>query len=103
MAGSGSSAKVPDTEPMRIAVLGGGITGLSAAHYLARGSDKVKVTVYEAADRLGGWVHSKYVDVGDGKILFEMGPRTLRPNNGLTTLKMVYISATFKTSLISSL
>jgi predicted NAD/FAD-binding protein len=35
----------------KIAVIGGGISGLTAAHILARTAD---VTVFEAADRLGG-------------------------------------------------
>ncbi len=39
-----------------IAVVGGGITGLAAAHALVgRG---VAVTVFEAADRLGGVIHT---------------------------------------------
>lgn len=63
---------------MRIAVLGGGITGLSNAYYLTRELPGAKITLYEADDRVGGWVRSKLVNIGDGSIVFEQGPRTLR-------------------------
>jgi predicted NAD/FAD-binding protein len=45
-------------EPQRIAVIGSGIAGLSSAWLL---SSRHHVTVYEAADRLGG--HSNTIDV----------------------------------------
>jgi oxygen-dependent protoporphyrinogen oxidase len=66
------------TQGMRIAVLGGGITGLSNAYYLTRELPGAKITLYEADDRVGGWVRSKLVNIGDGSIVFEQGPRTLR-------------------------
>ncbi|KAK7743688.1 oxygen-dependent protoporphyrinogen oxidase [Diatrype stigma] len=78
-------------QPKRIAVLGGGITGLTTAHYLARyaGPD-VHVTLYEASDRLGGWIDSApvpaaapsadggSVEDGAGDVLLQQGPRMLR-------------------------
>ena len=75
----------------RIAVLGGGITGLTSAHYLAKELPNAKITIYEGRDKVGGWLQSKYVDVGNGKILFEQGPRTLRPStpSAMVTLEMV--------------
>lgn len=75
----------------RFAVLGGGITGLSSAHYLAQELPNAKITIYESRDKLGGWLKSKYVDVKNGKILFEQGPRTLRPSTpaSVVTLEMV--------------
>ncbi|MFC5471752.1 protoporphyrinogen oxidase [Cohnella suwonensis] len=46
----------------RVAVLGGGITGLSAAYYLSKLSaergEKLEVTVLEGSDRLGGMVNT---------------------------------------------
>jgi protoporphyrinogen/coproporphyrinogen III oxidase len=66
------------TREMQIAVLGGGITGLSNAYYLTRELPDAKITLYEADDRLGGWVRSKQVNIGNGNIVFEQGPRTLR-------------------------
>ena len=44
---------------MRIAVIGAGISGLGAAHYLER--DGHAVTLFEAADYFGGHTHT--VDV----------------------------------------
>jgi len=75
----------------RFAVLGGGITGLSTAHFLAQELPTAKVTIYESGGKLGGWLKSKYVDVKNGRILFEQGPRTLRPSTpaSLVTLEMV--------------
>lgn len=79
------------SQQRHIAVLGGGITGLSAAHYLTRELPTANVTLYEASERLGGWLQSQTVDVGNGKVVFESGPRTLRPNGtaGLVTVEMV--------------
>lgn len=74
-------------------MLGAGITGLAAAYYITRDNPKAKVTLYEASDRVGGWLSSKRVGVHDGSILFEGGPRTLRPHgNGVLTARLVRIS-----------
>lgn len=65
-----------------IAVLGGGITGLTAAHYLARNAKNAHITLYEGSSRLGGWIHGEILHVGSGKndkVLFQRGPRMLRP------------------------
>ncbi|KAL6714629.1 oxygen-dependent protoporphyrinogen oxidase [Lecanora helva] len=74
-----------------VAVLGGGITGLATAFFLTRSLPAAKITLFEASPRLGGWLHSKQVDVGNGKVVFEQGPRNLRPSvpNGLITLDLV--------------
>lgn len=54
-----------------VAIIGGGITGLTAAFYLQRrGFD---VTVYEAGDRVGGVIRSLRAD----GFLAEFGPNTL--------------------------
>ncbi|KAG7094962.1 hypothetical protein E1B28_005763 [Marasmius oreades] len=68
-----------------IAVLGGGLTGLSSAFYLSRRYPEALITVYEKSPRFGGWVHSERIDVtppdgGSAQVLLESGPRTLRPN-----------------------
>ena len=47
---------------MRIAVVGGGISGLAAARAL---HPQHEVTLFEAADRLGGHSHTIMVDAGD--------------------------------------
>lgn len=80
-----------------IAVLGGGISGLSTAWYLARTApSNVKITLIEGTKRTGGWLHSDRVadpqyPNGKGSILLERGPRSLRPQgvSGLNTLEMV--------------
>ena len=76
-----------------IAVLGGGITGLVSAYRLSTAFPDANITLFEASCQLGGWVHSKKVDVGTGKVIFEQGPRNLRPTNpnGLLTLDLVGI------------
>ena len=78
-------------EVKNVAILGGGITGLATAFYLSKFLPEVRITLFEGSSRLGGWLHSKQVDVGNGHVVFEQGPRTLRPNvpNGLVTLKLV--------------
>ncbi|XMA19393.1 hypothetical protein WAI453_012184 [Rhynchosporium graminicola] len=78
-------------EAARIAVLGGGITGLASAHYLVRENPNAKITIYEESARLGGWLRSDYMDVDGESVLFESGPRTLRPSTpaALVTLELV--------------
>lgn len=50
---------------LRVAVVGSGISGLAAAHYLARGH---RVTLFEAEPRLGGHTHTHDVAI-DGRPL----------------------------------
>ncbi|KAH0555963.1 hypothetical protein GP486_006091 [Trichoglossum hirsutum] len=74
-----------------IAVLGGGITGLASAYYVAKELPNARIVLYEASERLGGWVQSKKIDVGDGNVVFEQGPRTLRTTlpNGPVTMSLI--------------
>ena len=65
-----------------IGVLGGGITGLVTAFELSRILPDAKITIYETTKRLGGWMDSECVPVGDGEVVFEWGPRTLRRAGG---------------------
>lgn len=77
------SANIPPTpeQPAKsYAVLGGGVTGLSAAYFLRGKFPHAKITIYEASKRLGGWVDSETIEVDGGKVLFEWGPRSLRPD-----------------------
>ncbi|KAI4598565.1 oxygen-dependent protoporphyrinogen oxidase [Pestalotiopsis sp. 9143b] len=80
----------PPQPKQRIAVLGGGITGLTAAHYLARNAPNAHITLYEASDRLGGWIEGvptnlDTVEGHDGEVLMQRGPRMLR--SGATSHK----------------
>jgi oxygen-dependent protoporphyrinogen oxidase len=73
-----------------IAILGAGISGLASAYYLLRDHPNAKITVYEASDRLGGWLQSHRAPVRDGSVLFEGALRTIRPAvNGALTLQLV--------------
>ncbi|KAG5933842.1 hypothetical protein E4U53_000848 [Claviceps sorghi] len=65
-----------------IAVVGGGLTGLTTAYYLAKQlPSTAKITLYESSDRLGGWIQTDRVPVDvdgvKGTVSFERGPRTL--------------------------
>lgn len=65
--------------PENIAVLGGGISGLSSAYFISKEFPTSKITIFESGKATGGWIRSRRVDVPGGDILFEYGPRTLRP------------------------
>ncbi|CAG8532970.1 31_t:CDS:2 [Ambispora leptoticha] len=81
---------MPSLPPKHYAVLGGGISGLTTAWYLMRGAPpETKITLIEAANKLGGWIQT--TRVGEEQVLFEQGPRTLRPSglSGLATLDMI--------------
>lgn len=61
----------------KVAVLGGGISGLAAAYYL---KERFDVTLFEEKEQVGGWIQTDRVE----GFLFERGPRTLRvAQNGL--------------------
>ncbi|KAF1808997.1 Protoporphyrinogen oxidase [Eremomyces bilateralis CBS 781.70] len=72
-----------------IAILGGGITGLSTAFYLREALPSSKITIYEGSDRVGGWIRSTAKGIGSGDVIFEHGPRTLRPTIGLLTPHLI--------------
>lgn len=73
-------------EPQQIAVLGGGLTGLTTAYYLTKFHPNAKITLYEETDRLGGWVDTEEMEVrtkaGRAETIhFEHGPRVVAPQN----------------------
>jgi predicted NAD/FAD-binding protein len=49
---------------VRIAIIGSGISGLTAAHHL---HGRHEITVYEADDRIGGHAHTVSVELDDGR------------------------------------
>lgn len=67
-------------------ILGGGISGLSAAYYLSK-TVKSPITLFETTDRIGGWIKSSQ----QHGYIFESGPRTIRPVGikGKNTLKLI--------------
>ncbi|QPC75780.1 hypothetical protein HYE68_006532 [Fusarium pseudograminearum] len=80
---------VSQAKDANIAVIGGGLTGLSAAYYLAKKlPSTTKITLYEASDRLGGWIKTDRVpvDIGGKKgiVSFERGSRSLTSLAGNT-------------------
>jgi uncharacterized protein len=54
------------TQRSRVAVVGSGVAGLTAAYLLQRAYD---VTLYEADDRLGGHAHSHEIAADDGRLV----------------------------------
>ncbi|PPQ85350.1 hypothetical protein CVT25_000641 [Psilocybe cyanescens] len=76
--------------PTHIAVLGGGLTGLSSAIHLARRFPTSKISLIERQDVLGGWVRSERVKLPQigASVLLEGGPRSLRPN-GKSVLELI--------------
>ncbi|WP_158265040.1 protoporphyrinogen oxidase [Blastopirellula marina] len=49
-------------KPSRIAVIGGGISGLAAAHRLHELAPSTEITLYEASERLGGVLETQHHD-----------------------------------------
>ena len=76
--------------PARIAVLGGGLTGLSSAFHLSRRYPKAEIFLLDRQAQLGGWVRSERVKlpISGASVVLEGGPRTLRPN-GKSVLELV--------------
>lgn len=68
----------PQRRAYRVAIIGGGITGLMSAYQLAHDDSCDQITIYEKSPRLGGWLESETIPVDGGHVLFEYGPRTLR-------------------------
>ncbi|MCJ1466296.1 oxygen-dependent protoporphyrinogen oxidase [Pseudocyphellaria aurata] len=86
-----TSTAVINDDVKDVAILGGGITGLACAYYLSRDLPNIKITLLEGTSRLGGWLKTETINVGDGSITFEQGPRSLRTAfpNGPVTLDLV--------------
>ncbi|KAJ2228701.1 oxygen-dependent protoporphyrinogen oxidase [Coemansia sp. RSA 1722] len=73
-----------------ITVLGGGITGLTTAWYLAqRLPQTVGVRLVEGSSRLGGWVRTDRRQAGGVSFIAEKGPRTLRTGNSREALAVL--------------
>lgn len=64
------------SRPLRVAVVGGGITGLAAAQRLVAKSDRVHVTLFESSRRLGGIIRTEEAD----GFLIELGPDSFITN-----------------------
>lgn len=77
-----------------VAILGGGITGLTSAFYVSRRFPDALVTVLEKSPTLGGWLKSERVDITSrSSVLLEAGPRSFRPGaKGLMELVIFCLS-----------
>ncbi|XP_071440318.1 protoporphyrinogen oxidase [Hetaerina americana] len=73
-----------------VTILGGGISGLAAAHYMLKFKIQPSgvISLIEAAPEVGGWIKST---LRPDSTLFEHGPRTIRPkgNQGANTLALI--------------
>ncbi len=67
---------MPAETPLRVAIIGAGITGLAAAHRLAAGSRETAITVLESAGRTGGIIRTAQRD----DFLMELGPDSFITN-----------------------
>ncbi|OCF77589.1 protoporphyrinogen oxidase [Kwoniella mangroviensis CBS 8886] len=77
--------------PRYITILGGGLSGLTAAYKLSRSSTSgQKITLIESTNRVGGWINSTIHEVEfqnpgnrremiKGEVTIESGPRSIRP------------------------
>ncbi|KAG8752453.1 oxygen-dependent protoporphyrinogen oxidase [Ceratobasidium sp. 428] len=80
-----------------IGILGGGISGLSAAFHLSRrlaANTKARIVLLERTKRLGGWIKSDNTTIhAAGKacpLVLETGPRSLRPRS-LEMLELIHL------------
>lgn len=73
----------------RVAVIGGGISGLSAAWGLLRSNKAVEVIIYESSPRVGGWMRSGRSRGGG---VFEYGPRSIRATGPAARCAMEVVS-----------
>jgi len=65
-------ANAPDTKA-HVVIVGGGITGLSAAWYLQQSPD-VRYTLLEQSERWGGKIRTEHVEDAGGTFVVEAGP-----------------------------
>jgi oxygen-dependent protoporphyrinogen oxidase len=70
---------------MKILVLGGGISGLSAARLLSQLYPYAEITLLEKTNRLGGWIETE----DTGSFLFERGPRTFSAARSPSLLQLI--------------
>lgn len=83
-----------------VAILGGGISGLTTAHYLLSNAAKHSVSIskcyiLERQSRFGGWLHSRSFGPNADDI-FELGPRTISTNSYAGTNVIALVFRAFK-------
>ena len=66
----------------RIAVIGGGLTGLSACHYVRKLIPSAQVSLFERSSNYGGWIKTIQMPMSENvKIPIELGPNSIRGGN----------------------
>jgi len=70
---------------MKIVILGGGISGISAAWYARNKYPNAEISLLEKSDRLGGWIQTSR----GGGFFFEQGPRTFAANRCPHLLELI--------------
>ncbi|KAJ7126568.1 hypothetical protein C8R43DRAFT_1134892 [Mycena crocata] len=79
--------------PKHIAILGGGLSGLSSAFHLSRRFPTSTITLIDKNKRLGGWASSServHLPGGRGSVVLEGGPRTLLPHAN-SVLELIHL------------
>ena len=69
----------------KIAVLGGGISGLCLAFYLKKYAPQDHIVLFEKSSKVGGVIDA----VSHGSMIFDQGPKTLRKSTGQDLLELI--------------
>ena len=69
----------------KIAVLGGGISGLCLAFYLKKYAPQDQIVLLEKSSKVGGVIDA----VSHGSMIFDQGPKTLRKSTGQDLLELI--------------
>lgn len=69
----------------KVLIIGGGITGLSAAWFIKKKNPHAQITLFEKENRLGGWIRSST----ERGFFFEKGPRTFRKGSSPHLLALI--------------
>ena len=81
----------------RVAIIGSGISGLTAAHYVRKLAPLSQITIFEQSNDYGGWLKTnripvyfsqsqKYQKKPSHYITFESGPASIRTTNILQSI-----------------
>lgn len=82
-----------------VAILGGGISGLSVAHYLLKNANKsginiTKLFLIEEQASFGGYLQT--ARIGNSNDYYELGPRTISTNSYAGTNAIALVRVFFK-------
>ncbi|CAI4060989.1 hypothetical protein SUVZ_05G0840 [Saccharomyces uvarum] len=88
----------------KVAVVGGGVSGLCFTYFLSKLRPDVQVTLFESQKRTGGWIYSCATKDESGEpIMVEKGPRTLRGVSDGTVVIMDTIRDLGKDAVVQSI